>query len=274
MSHRTTVIVAALVLLGSAGSEVRGQALPTTQPARLTIFIEDIKPGRWADHAANEAGWPAAFEKAGSPTHYLALGAMTGEPHVWFVVPYADHAAEAEDMRRNQENPVLSAELERLGRADAEYLAGQRTIQAMARPDLSHGSYPDLTKARYWDIITFRVRPGGMPQFEAAAKAYAAVAERAAPGQISFRVYQVTSGMAGQAFILFASVDNYAQFDAAFATDMKVGQAMTPEELAIFEAYSREAELSTTSIRYALDPKMSYVDGATKAADPAFWGNR
>lgn len=57
-------LVASLLALSGAA---HAQGLPTTQPALLTIYIEDIKPGHQADHVTTESGWPAAFERAGSP---------------------------------------------------------------------------------------------------------------------------------------------------------------------------------------------------------------
>lgn len=270
---RGIVPAAAASLLALSGA-AHAQGLPTTQPGLLTIYIEDIKPGHQADHARTESGWPAAFEKAGSPTHYLAMESITGDPHVWFVVPFASYAEEGADLKRNESNAELSAELTRLGRVDAEHVTRTQTIQAMARPDLSHGVFPDLTKARYWDITTFRVKPGHVQQFEAAAKLYGSLAEKNAPGEVSYRVYQVTSGMEGTTFLVFGSVDDYAQLDAMMATDAKIFGSMSKAEQAVFDTYGREAELSTVSYRYALSPTMSYVDAATKAADPVFWGMR
>ncbi len=78
--------------------------------------------------------------------------------------------------------------------------------------------------------------------------------------------------MEGNTFLVFGSVDDYADFDAWMALDAKIFGSLTKAEQAVFDTYGREAELSTFSNRYALNPRMSYVDAATKAADPAFWG--
>ena len=264
-------VLAVPVLMLSAAAGARAQEMPTSQPALLTIIVEEIKVGRGADHAVNEAGWPKAFEKSKSPTTYLALASVTGAPQVWYVVPYTSYAQEAEDNQRNQADPVLSAELERLAKADAEYLDGTRTIQAVARPDLSHGAFPDIARARYWDITTFRVKPGHGMAFEEAAKAYAAAAERVAPGEVSYRTYEVVAGMQGPTYLVFASVTGYAEYDKMMATGNRLWQSMTPQERAVFEKYGKEAELSTLNNRFALDPKMTYVSAATRATDPAFW---
>ncbi len=56
------------------------------------------KPGRAADHAKWEAGWPAAFEKAKSPYNYIALQSITGPTEVLYVSPLANQAAYGEMM--------------------------------------------------------------------------------------------------------------------------------------------------------------------------------
>jgi hypothetical protein len=246
------------------------QELPAVQPRFLTIYQERVKPGRQGDHAANEAGWPAAFEKAGSPVFYLALDALTGPPEVWFAVPYASYAQEGEDLKRNRTDPTLAAELERLARADAEYLVEQNTIQAMARPELSVGAFPDLALVRYWEVTTFRVRPGHERGFEEAIRAYIAAADRL-PTDESFRTYQVTAGMPGPAFLVFASVNDYAEFDRLLVHGEMVMRGLTSQERATIESFSRDGLLGVVTNRYRLDPRMSYVDGETRARDPDFW---
>jgi hypothetical protein len=269
---RTARLLVTLSSLAGAGipGVVSAQAMPTTQPGLLTIIREEVKLGRSADHEKVEAGWPAAFEKARSPVSYLALTAMTGTNEVWYVVPYASHAAAAEDMKRNESDAALSAELARLSAADAEFLNAVRTIQASARPDLSFGTFPDMAMERFWEITIFRVRPGHEPQFEAAAQAYGAASRRAAP-ENSYRVYEVIAGMPGPTYLIFGSVRGYAAFDDMMARGQRTMQGMTPEEMNTLMTFAREALISAESNRYRLSPSMSYVDQATKAKDPAFW---
>src|SRR2546425_1876083 len=45
-------------------------------------------------------------------------------------------------------------------------LNDSRSLQARARPELSYGAFPDLTRQRFWEITTFRVRPGHRADFE------------------------------------------------------------------------------------------------------------
>lgn len=260
-----------LAFLAASAAAVAAQGMPTTQPGILNIFIEEVKVGMDADHRANELGWPAAFARAGSEDYYLAMVSMSGPNEVWYVSPYDSHAQEAAFMERNESDPALSAELARLWRADAEYLNDTRQVRAVARPDLSHGGFPDLALARFWDITMFRIRAGQEGAFQEAVEAYVAAAERAGV-DMSFRTYQVTAGMPWGYFMMFSSVDSYAEFDDTMAQDEMVMGAITPDEMTLMENFMSNAiQLSITN-RFRLDPGMSFVAPETRAAAPDFWG--
>jgi len=244
------------------------QGLPTSQPNFLTIIREDVKPGRQAEHAKIEAGWPAAFEKTNSPNFYLGIESMTGPGEAWFLIPYESHAAEAEAMKR-EGDPALAPELERLSRADSELINGLRTIKLRARKELSHGAYPSLPQQRFFEVTIFRMRPGREAEFAAAAKAYGAGVARSGQG-LSFRVYEVIAGMPGPAYFVFSSVTSYDEFDKMMAADEAVMKGFTPEDGQTFQKYS-EGAVNTETHRFRLSPAMSYVPKEARAQDPAFW---
>jgi hypothetical protein len=268
---RTTAAVAAVLLTGAVSAF--GQALPTSQPRLLQIYREQVKTGHAAAHAKTEAGWPAAFAKAKSPDYYLALSSMTGPQTVWFLSPWDSYTTWGKSMSRDEANAELSAELERLSAADAEHVESLPSLEVMARPDLSHGTYPDLNKQRFWEITIMRVRPGHDDQFAAAAKAYKALAARSMPNA-KWRVYEVSAGMPGPTYLIFSSVESFGQFDAAFSEGMAGEKTVTAEERAVFQKFNTEALINAESNKYRLDPQMSYVSPETKAADPAFWSKK
>ena len=115
-----------------------------------------------------------------------------------------------------------------------------RILEAMARPDLSHGSYPDLNKQRYWEITIMRIRPGQDEAFATAAKAYKAMASRGMPNA-RWRVYGITAGMPGPTYLIFSSVNTFSQFDTMVAEGMGAEKVMTAEERAIFKKFDTEA---------------------------------
>lgn len=269
MHRRHVAAVAALVMVASAGP-LAAQALPTTQPQLVVVYREDVKPGHSAAHGKLEAGWPAAFRRAGSKGFYLALVSMTGPNEAWFVEPSTSHADLEAKTAAQESNTALTAELDRLAAADAEHISNARALHLVARGDLSQGAYPDMARQRYWQITWYRVRPGHEGEFEAAAKAYAAAAGRAAPG-VSFRTYQVVAGVPGPTFLVFSSVTRLGEFDQTDRDGDAVMAAATPDEQAAIGKFLREGVINYETQRFRLDPRMSFVPPETIATDPAFW---
>jgi hypothetical protein len=258
-----------LAMVGAAGA-VQAQDLPKTQPKYLQIIREEVKLGRNADHAKIEAGWPAAFERAKSPNYYLAMVAMTGANEAWFIIPQESHAAVDATMKREEGDRQLTTELDRLQKADADVLNSLRTIQAVARPDLSYGAYPDLSQQRFWEITIFRVRPGHEQQFEGAAKAYVAANKRAAPDQ-GFRAYEVMLGMPSPTYLVFSSTPSYANFDKMMTDGQAIWGAFTPDEMAVMQKFTNDGLINSETNRFRVSPTMSYVPKAVRQTDPAFW---
>lgn len=264
-----TLRLTLLALVAGSAVEALAQSVPTSQPQFLQIFRESIKPGRAADHAKWEAGWPAAFEKAKSKNMYLGLASLTGPSEAWFVVPFASQGAYGQSMA-DENDPVLGPELERLGKGDAEFVSEVISMQAVAVPELSHGAFPDISKVRFYEITTFSVKPGYYPEWVAATKAYKSASARSAPSA-AWRTYDVVAGAPGGTYLVMSTVGSFAEFDKMMAEGEATWKGMTAEESAALGKFMREGVLKTVSQRFRVDPSMSYVDAATRAKDPAFW---
>lgn len=243
--------------------------LPAAQPKRLTIIREHVKPGMGAGHARHEAGWPAAFEKAKSPDYYLALTSMTGPTEAWYLIASESHAAEAAAMKRDAKDEVLSAELDRLALGDAEFITGVTTVQTIGRPDLGYGKFPEIGKARFFEILFFSVRQGQEGRMDAMLKTYAGVRKRVSP-DASYRVYTVQAGMPDPTYIIMMSVADYAEFDRTMAEHNKVFEVATAEEQAEFAKWGEIVHRSEAN-RFRVSPGMSYVSKEVRASDPGFW---
>jgi len=268
--RKTPVSLAVLTLVSSLSANAFAQAPPTTQPQFLHVYREQIKPGRTAEHAQWETGWPAAYEKAKSPNSYLAFASITGPQEVWYVASYASHTAFGDATSWEEAQPGLTAEFDRLSKGDAEFLSDASGLQAVALPELSHGAFPDIAKMRYWEITTFRVRLGHEPAWIAATKAYKAAAARSAPGA-NWRTYRVVAGAPDGTYLVFSSVASFGEFDKMMADGDATMKGATAEEMAALGSFMKDSVLNVSTNRYRLDPKQSYVDAATKAKDPAFW---
>jgi hypothetical protein len=146
-------------------------------------------------------------------------------------------------------------------------------MQGIAMPELSHGAFPDLSKVRFYEVTTFRVRPGHYDAWVAATKAYKAAAARSAPGA-SWRTYDVVAGAAGGTYLVFSSVGSFSEFDKMAAEGEATWKGMTAEESATLGKFMKDSVISIVTQRFRVEPAMSYMDAATKAKDPAFWGKK
>ena len=268
--RKSTLSLTLLALVAGSAATALAQGMPTTQPKFMHIFREQLKPGTAGEHAKWEAGWPAAFEKAKSPYHYIALQSITGPPEVWYVSPLGNQAAYAEMMAAEQKDPALAAEVERLAKGDGQFLSEQTALQAVAMPELSFGAFPAVGKMRYYEITTFRVRPGHYEAWVAGTKAYMAASARSAPNA-SWRTYSVVAGAPGDTYLVFSSVGSFAEFDKMMTEGEATWKGMTAEESATLGRFMKESVMSVGTNRYRLDPGQSYVNAETKAQDPAFW---
>ena len=263
--------LAAAVMATPAGLVAQTQSsLPATQPAAITIFREFVKPGHNADHERLEVGWPAAFAKANSPAYYLALTSLTGANEAWYVSTYASWKALGDQTKADAANAVLSAELDRLSKADGEHLTNTSSLHAIGRPDLSHGAFPEIAKQRVFEITWYRVRLGHTDRFEAAAKVVQKAFAKALP-QSSYRIYQLVGGVVGPTYLVFSSGPSYEFFDGGMATESAVGAAYSAEDLAMLQKFSLEGLVNVETQRFAVNGPMSYVPAETIAQDPAFW---
>jgi hypothetical protein len=266
-------IILSVLILSAAGfgnaATALAQGLPKTQPKLLTVIREEVKIGRNEEHSKHESGWPAAFDKAKSTDYYIAMTSMTGPNEAWYVIPSESHAAFGESMKRQDKDPVLSAELARLALADAQYINGARTIQAVANPELSVGDFQDVSKVRFLEISVVRVHMGHETQFEDAAKAYAAARKRAEL-KAGYRVYRVIAGMPTPAYLVFASAEDYGEFDQKLAAGMATYKEANSEEKSALKV-GGEAIISWEANRFRVDPRQSYVPKETRESDPEFW---
>jgi hypothetical protein len=267
---KTRLGLTLLALVAGSAATTFAQGMPTTQPKFVHIFRESVKAGRSAEHAKWEAGWPAAFEKAQSKFPYIALTSLTGPLEAWFISPFANQAAVGE-MLAAEADPALAPELERLSKGDAEFVSDVTALQAEARPDLSHGQFPDMSKVRFYEIMTFRVKPGYAEDWRTAMQAYKAATAKAAPGA-SWRTYEVVAGAAGGTYLLMSSTTSFADFDRMSAEGEATWKSFAPADLAAVGKFFKEGVVGWTTQRFRVDPTMSFVDAATRAKDPAFWG--
>jgi hypothetical protein len=130
-----------------------------------------------------------------------------------------------------------------------------------------------MAKVRFFQVMTLRVRPGFEMLFEQAAKAYASAAKRVNP-DVSYRMYAVVAGMPGPTFLVFSTVENYAEFDGKLRDEQALWKAANADELEALHKFGAEGLIETEVNRYRLDPRQSYVPKETRDKDPEFWSGK
>jgi hypothetical protein len=267
MKRNLLTVLAVWLVLSAALPALAQEGAP---PKVIQIFREEVKPGKGAAHEKVEVGWPRAFAKANSPTHYLALTSVSGPTEAWFIAGYDSLAAWEKDTQNNDKNPALSAELQRLSAEDGDLLSSVRSVVATYQPDMSYRANGiNIGETRYFYINTVRMRPGSsysdMNKITLAAHEKANVPER-------WAVFQVIYGMPAGTYLMFVPMKSLADADAFPETHGKAYRDAIGEDGSkkLTEMAKSGVIVSETNI-YALNPKMSYPSKETVAVDPAFW---
>ena len=260
-----------LLFTGAVATFAQSQA-PAGPPPVLQIYREDVKPGKTAAHEKVETGWPRAFAAANSPTHYLAMTSVTGPNEAWFLTGYPNLAAWEQDVKNNDSNATLSAELSRLSQQDGELLNSVRSITAAYRTDLSYRSGGSIATMRYFLVTTIRVRPGFENDFNEGWRMVVAAHEKANMNE-RWAMYQVTAGAPAGTFIYFGALKSLAEVDATAGMHSADAyqSAVGDEGRKRLREMNRAGTITSETNYYAFNPAMSYVSKEWIAADPGFW---
>jgi hypothetical protein len=262
---RTTL----LLTIVSAAPLVAQQAAMNGPPPVLWIQRELVKPGKGSAHNDWEAGWPAAFGKANWPTTYIAMNAISGPNESWFLIGYPTFDALEKDFTNTDANASLTAELKRLGAGESDYVESTRGVLAQYVPSLSYNPGVDLAKMRYFEVLTYVMKPGHEGDFGRAATMYRDGYTKAGIDQ-HWAVYRVTSGLASGTFLVFLPLRSLSTFDRGMAEDQAMARALGAEQMNALNKLVLDGVATYQSQIFGLNPKMSYVSKEMKAADP-FW---
>lgn len=267
---KTPFVLAAFCGLAVTSAVQAQTAAPMGPPKVMQIYREVVKPGHGAAHAKTEAGWPAAFAKASWPSHYFAMTSTSGPNEAWFIGAWDSYAAYEKDGQEVEKNTALQAELERLSAVDGDHLSNTSSIFATYRDDLSYRAAVNIPQMRYFQIVTYRVKPGRGADFTAFWKRVLAVHEKLNMDE-HWAMYQVTSGAPGGTYLMFLPIKSMAEIDAAQEMHGKAYDAATGEDnqKKIADLLNNSVESSSSAI-LRFSPKMSYPPKAWAEADP-FW---
>jgi hypothetical protein len=226
--------------------------------AYLRIVQEDIKEGKSAAHVKSEMAFARALAKTAFP-NYVAWDAETGPSQVWFLERYDSFDAMEQATNITASEPLRTT-LSQLEEVDGTLRTGSRTIIARYEKDLSYTPVPaEIAKYRYYNVYTFRIRPGHQADFaemrritnEAWAKA----------GYKGRRVvYAVISGAPAGTYFAIQALRSLQEMDGSSS-----GTAASGTKL------YQDVVVSSEQTLFAVNPKMSNPPKEYITADPDFW---
>lgn len=240
-------------------------------PAFLQIEREEVRAGKGAAHATNEAAWAAAFAKANSPIHWLGMTSMTGPSEAWFLTPQESFAAFEKLDASTEGNPALSAERDRLAAVDGDLLSRTSTIIAAYRPGLSYQAGVKLPTMRFMTVNLMRVKPGRVSSFTDAWRMIVAAHKKANMDE-HWAVYQVQSGMPDATFLFMYAHKSLAEIDASGPMHAAAGyrDAVGESGRRQMEDANQNGLEMTQTIHFRLRPGMSTLPKDWAEAD-AYW---
>ena len=267
MKRNLFTVLAVLLVLSVAGPALAQEAGPSKV---IQIYREEVKPGKTSAHEKVEVGWPRAFAKANSPTHYLAMTSVSGPTEAWYITGYESLAAWEKDTKFIESNAALSAETQRLSAQDGELLSNARSVVAIYQADMSYRANDiNLGQMRYFYVTTVRVRPGtGYGEINKIARA----AHEKANVPEHWAVFEVTYGMPSGTWLIFQPLKSLAEVDAFTQTHGQAYRdAIGEDGTKKLRELTNAAVITSETNIFAFAPKMSYPSAKTIAADPEFW---
>ncbi len=260
---------AAAGILCAAVVPLAAQA-PADPPAVLRIIREDIKEGKGSAHRNSENAFMLEAALSKFPANILGMTTMTGPDQAWFLESH-DSFGSVEAAETAFERP--DAKYAQLDELDAEFRSSSRAWLAVYRPDISfHGSelMQNLPKARYFNTTIIRIQPGHDAEFSELGRMEVDAAQKALSDQ-PVVVYQIVSGLPDGTYLLFQPLTSLKALDGEAARSHAMLQAMGDSGTKRFLKGVGDTVVSSESVLFSIDPRMSYVSKDFAAGDPAFW---
>ena len=244
------------------------QSAPSTPPAILQVYRDQVKPGKMAEYARVEGDAAHACARAGT-WPYLTIQAITGPQEVWFVSGFDSYAAMEKSAEPFARSATLAAELGKLMEAKAALVNDPHTVFLEYREDLGRNKGLMSTQTRFFNVTVVRVFPGHEKEFEDSQRIVRSVRERA--GAADNRVvYQVVSGMPGNTYMVFSPYHSFHEAGEALGPFGQDDDLDDTTRSRLRDLRGVAVQSSETQV-FAISPPMSNPEGEWLVDDPEFW---
>lgn len=239
-------------------------------PKVLFANREFLKPGMELAHEKTEEAMAAALLEMKSPTYYLTMESLTGEPRV---ISYSGFGSMAE-MESTHEDamkiPGAAAKLQPIDQQHGATLSHEDAAIFRLRSDLSTGDV-DMAAMRMAVVVHVVMKPGHGSEFDEIAKRNVSAAMKAYPDYHAL-VYEMDRGQAtGPTFIVILPMKSMSQMDTRFSAHDAFMSALGAEGAKSNKDAQQSGMHSVESNLYVFSPRMSYLPDSWVKQDPAFW---
>jgi hypothetical protein len=278
---------AAISLAFAASAAVRAQTpapapspAPSSMPANtasmpgppkiLMIETDNIKPYSTTPYDKIAAEYVTAARKANLPGSVIAMEALSGANRAQYLFAYDSF----DDMQQQNDavmkNAGLSATFASLDALEAPYTTEVHNVIWHYRDDLSNNAEAaDIPHCRFWETITFHIKPGYDEKFEALAKLYRDAYTKIGVN-LSWGTFEAEMG-ATDTYVVMIPMKSLKEEDDGLARQKTVMDAFGADGLQQLEDTARAAYATVDDTLWQVNPKTSYVTKDMIAANPDFW---
>lgn len=251
-------------------------------PKVLVVAREEIKPGMMSSHEKIAAGFLATISKTKLESYRLGLTPVSGDDNQVLYLEGHDSFAALEASQKAWDaelaaNAAFKASLDQLESQGGPMHASQKTAIATYREDLSYrpSKMAEAAKARYFTIMTVRVKPGRIGDYVDFVKQYNAARAKANLDEHS-AAFQVLSGAPTGTFLFFSlnrSLTEWDDFRRGMDARSKSVDEALGGDLVIKHRREVASEIIADSMSnlYAVKASISRPDPQFAAGDPDFW---
>jgi hypothetical protein len=275
--------LAAISLAFAASATIRAQAPstpPSTPPATmasmpgpptiLMIETDNIKPYETTPYDKVAAEYVTAARKANLPGLVIAMEALSGANRAQYLFSYDSFADMQQQNDAVMKNASVSAAFANLDTLEAPYTTEVHNVILHYRDDLSNNAAgADIPHCRFWETLTFHIKPGYDEKFEATAKMYRDAYTKIGVN-LPWATYEALMG-ATDTYIVIIPMKSLKDEDDGLARQKTVMDAFGDEGVHQLEETARNAYASVDDTLWEVNPKTSYVTKDIIAANPDFW---
>jgi hypothetical protein len=239
-------------------------------PNILMVETDNIKAYSTTPYDKVAADYITVAKKANLPGIVIAMEAMSGANRAQYLFTYDsfEQMQTYEDI--GMKDATATAAFAHLDSLEAPYVTEVHNVIWHYRDDLSNNAAAaDVPHCRYWETITFHIKPGHDQQFEDLMKIVQATYLKIG-ANISWATFESEMG-ATDTYNVFIPMKSLKEEDEGLTRDKAFMAALGADGTHHMDDVARDAYASVEDTLWEVNPKTSYVPKEWVAANPDFW---